>query len=241
MCTRLNLSGSFLSLHREYRPTTLLPLWPHIHTPAQGPRTVNLFWPMVKRYSSIPPHPFLDNRDDDQQAQQDDQLNMVNNNNNNAPGTSLQHQQQGQQQQQQQLLQHVQPQPQAQHKTNNPKTPLRPLPTTNKIQLHLRKGEPFERRRFTHGLPDPEPYPHIRTQDSYIILRERISARVARHPDLYWPENGIPYIKPAESVSQKYYQKMTEENFEEQMAKAWRMEAKRLGDEGLIVLNVLCI
>ncbi|KAK3840035.1 MAG: hypothetical protein JOS17DRAFT_725786 [Linnemannia elongata] len=31
---------------------------------------------------------------------------------------------------------------------------------------------------------------------------------------------------------------MTEENFEEQMARAWRMEAKRLEDEELIVLNV---
>ncbi|KAG0074804.1 hypothetical protein BGZ90_010449 [Linnemannia elongata] len=162
--------------------------------------------------------------------------NNSDNNKNNAPGTSLQHQQQGQQQ----LLQQPQPQPQPQNqrKTNNQKTSLRPLPTTYKIQLHLRKGEPLERRRLTHGLPDPDPYPHIRGQDSYIILRERIYARVARHPDLFWPEDGIPYIKPAESVPQKYYQQMTEDNFEEQMAKAWRMEAKRLGDEDLIVLNV---
>ncbi|KAF9545304.1 hypothetical protein EC957_011058 [Mortierella hygrophila] len=165
---------------------------------------------------------------------------MDNNNNNNAPSTSLQHQQQGEQQQQQQLPQQPQPQlqSQSQRKTNNQRTHLRPLPTAYKIQLHLRKGEPLERRRLTHGLPDPDPYPHVRDQDSYVILRERISAHVARHPDLFWPEDGIPYIKPAESVPQKYYQQMTVENFEEQMAKAWRMEAKRLGDEELIVLNI---
>ncbi|KAF8949276.1 hypothetical protein BGZ47_007986 [Haplosporangium gracile] len=183
---------------------------------------------MVERYSSIPPHPVLD------PEEQRDHLIMDNNSNNNAPGTSLQHQQQGQQEQQQAH----QPSQQQQQRKTNQKTPLRPLPPVYKIQLHLRKGEPLERRRLTHGLPDPEPYEHVQGQDSYIILRERISAHVARHPDLVWPEDGVPYIKPAESVPQKYYQQMTGENFENQMAKAWRQEAKRLPDEGLIVLNV---
>ncbi|KAF9151314.1 hypothetical protein BG015_006836 [Linnemannia schmuckeri] len=189
--------------------------------------------PMVERYSSIPAHPVLD------PEEQHNHLTMDNyNNNNNAPDTSLQHQQQGQQGQQQQQQQQQAHQPPQQQRKTNQKTSLRPLPPVYKIQLHLRKGEPLERRRLTHGLPDPEPYDHVQGQDSYIILRERIAARVARHSDLFWPEDGTPYIKPAESVPQKYYQQMTEENFEDQMAKAWRQEAKRLPDEGLIVLNV---
>ncbi|KAG0287284.1 hypothetical protein BGZ96_008788 [Linnemannia gamsii] len=188
----------------------------------------------MELYSSIPAHPFLDN---DHPEQQDRRI--MDNNNNNTPGTSLQHQQQGQQGQQgQQDQQQQQQQLAPPRKANNQKTPLRPLPAIYKIQLHLRRGEPLERRRLTHGLPDPEPYDHVQGQDSFIILRERISARVARHPELFWPEDGTPYIKPAESVPQKYYQKMMADNYEDQMAKAWRQEAKRLPDESLIVLNI---
>lgn len=206
----------------------------HIHPPAQVQQIIIVdqhqqhqvpFIPAVpppvpmERYSSIPPHPFLDNDHPEQQ----DQLIMDNSNNHN-PSSSLQHQQQ---------QQRAPP-----RKAKNQKAPLRPLPAIYKIQLHLRRGEPLERRRLTHGLPDPEPYDHVQGQDSYIILREKITARVARHPELLWPEDGVPYIKPAESVPQKYYQKMTADNYEDQMAKAWRQEAKRLPDESLIVLNI---
>ncbi|KAF9899645.1 hypothetical protein EC991_008527, partial [Linnemannia zychae] len=99
-------------------------------------------------------------------------------------------------------------------------------------------GEPLERRRLTNGLPDPEPFDHVQGQDSYITLKERIAARVRRFSDLFWPENGAPYIKPAESVPQKYYQMLTQDNYEALMAKAWRMGAKRLQDHDLIVLNL---
>ncbi|KAF9079168.1 hypothetical protein BGX23_004850 [Mortierella sp. AD031] len=114
----------------------------------------------------------------------------------------------------------------------------RPLPAVYKIQLHLRKGEPLERRRLTHGLPDPDPYDHVRGQDSFVVLRERIVTRVSRHPELLWPDDSFPYIKPSESIPQKYYQQLSADNYENLMEKAWQMEAKRLPDEGLIVLNI---
>ncbi|KAF9095836.1 hypothetical protein BGX29_008860 [Mortierella sp. GBA35] len=147
----------------------------------------------------------------------------------NNQGTSLQHQQQGLQQQ----MQHQQ-----QQQRPGKKRADRPLPAVYKIQLHLRKGEPLERRRLTHGLPDPDPYDHVRGQDSFVVLRERIVTRVSRHPELLWPDDSFPYIKPSESIPQKYYQQLSADNYENLMEKAWQMEAKRLPDEGLIVLNI---
>ncbi|KAG0276124.1 hypothetical protein BGZ95_007984 [Linnemannia exigua] len=155
-----------------------------------------------------------------------------------------QQQEQEQQELEQQVHEHQEHEQQQQQrqqrrsKIDGRKRPLLPLPSIYKIQLHLRKGEPLERRRLTSGLPDPEPYDHIQGQDSFVILMKRIAARVARFPELFWPEDGSPYIKPAESVPQKYYQMLTPDNYEAHMAKAWRMEAKRLQDQSLIVLNL---
>ncbi|KAK3835556.1 MAG: hypothetical protein J3R72DRAFT_451498 [Linnemannia gamsii] len=207
--------------------------------------------------SSIPPLPFLPPHDSDplimddvnddhqqqdlhdqSQAQQDLQVQPEQP---EQPEQQERPEQQEQQEQSEQSEQEDQPEQQPKQKRakiDGRKRPLLPLPPLYKIQLHLRKGEPLERRRLTSGLPDPEPYDHIQGQDSFAILLGRIAARVAQFPELFWPEDGSPYIKPAESVPQKYYQLLTPDNYEAHMAKAWRMEAKRLQDQSVIVLNL---
>ncbi|KAF9438525.1 hypothetical protein BGZ76_007199 [Entomortierella beljakovae] len=112
------------------------------------------------------------------------------------------------------------------------------LPDNISIKLHLRKGQPLVRCRSTKDLPSPTTWEHNLDQDCYSIFCARIRTRLKGLAGLEWPQNSFPYIQPCHTTPQKNYQKVTEDNLEEALTKAWRFEARRLNSADGIYVNI---
>ncbi|KAG0345041.1 hypothetical protein BGZ54_005684, partial [Gamsiella multidivaricata] len=112
------------------------------------------------------------------------------------------------------------------------------MPDTIQIKLHLRKGIPRVRCRSLKDLPDPEIFPHNWRQDPFEVLRARIRSRAKGLSGLEWPMDALPYIRPSNSSPQQHYQEVNKDNCDERIAKAWRTEAKRLGDLSKVYVHL---
>ncbi|KAF9191294.1 hypothetical protein BGZ51_007472 [Haplosporangium sp. Z 767] len=112
------------------------------------------------------------------------------------------------------------------------------LPPTIQIKLHVRKGQPQVRGRLSKDLPKPVTWDHKSNEDTYGILCARIRAKHPRVVGLVWPADAHPYIQPSHHSSQVNYKRLDDDNSDGLIAKAWRLEERRLKGNGTIYVNV---
>ncbi|KAF9977988.1 hypothetical protein BGZ65_007170, partial [Modicella reniformis] len=102
------------------------------------------------------------------------------------------------------------------------------MPLAHTIILHYRKGKPRTICRALKDLPSPAPWNHNRTNDTFRVLMARIEGYIAGLRGVRLPDDGHLYLQPTHNTDQRSYMELTEDNFEDAMAQAWRQEARRL-------------
>lgn len=114
------------------------------------------------------------------------------------------------------------------------------IPNEVTIQLNLRKAPALAaHNRSIANLPDPVPWQHNWERDSFHILCARIRDSLpARLPGVGWPRDALPYVKPTRHATAKLFLEMDEDNFEDRLKQAWRMELRRLGDHSGIIIHI---
>ncbi|KAG0290483.1 hypothetical protein BGZ98_003405, partial [Dissophora globulifera] len=112
------------------------------------------------------------------------------------------------------------------------------LPDIVTISLHARKGDPQTRLRARKDLPEGVTWSHHMTDDNYTILCGKIRRRIQSIKGVKWPLDARPYIRPKLSTAQHNYVELSEENFADEIERAWIIERKRLGKDAEVKVHI---